>query len=69
MTKAELEQILKHTFAWDLIGESGSVKEGQEELLNCMVEAYNKGVGDAIKVAKDSHTALEIEMKLYKLKI
>lgn len=30
----KIRERLKHTFAWELVGESGSVREGEEELIN-----------------------------------
>lgn len=57
MTAAQAEKLkeafkakLSPTFAWDLLGESGSPQEGREELINVLVSVHN----DAIESARDA---------------
>ena len=52
-TRSDLEKIIKETWGWECVGESGwesgSVKEGEQELVDAMVAAYNRGIEDAAK--------------------
>ena len=68
MTREEIKQLVKTTFAWELVGESGSVIEGEEELVDAMVAAYNRAIDDAVELLNNSpeydiHAALKLKIK------
>ena len=69
MTKAELEQILKQyeQEASDGAGGYDTVIDRQD-CLNCMVEAYNKGVSDTFNKVVEA-TVLGTDVRYLDLKI
>lgn len=74
MTRKDLEKMINLTFAWDLLGESGSPEEGREELLNVLERLYNQTIDDSISVyMRSSYYTTDKEIKgleeVLKLKI
>ena len=64
MTKAELEQILKANLKDIHFRRPDETYEG---VLNCMVDAYNRGLEDAVELL-DDNPEYDIQA-VYKLKI
>ena len=71
MSKEELKELLKPTFAYDTLGETGSFTEGVDELVDVLVAAYNKAIDDAVNELSKPENQIELGIvnRVFRLKI